>query len=722
MSHPSATNPFPSSAVARFSSLDAEPLPTVSTDAVRRATSLLDQYLVEGAIEGETGKGGVVAIVGEYGTGKTHLALTMLRRLGLAGEVKSLYLDAPADSFLALYRERFIPRLSRTEVRRTIEDYYADIVAEDLDDSDLTRPMANELRARAVEPLALVRRIGLMEAKYQELLTERLREITEDPSFGVALSLFLRPEFEAAVWEWLCGNAADSALIERGVVSTLDTDASALQAMGVIALLYGGQRRRFVVVIDEMEKILSDSSPAEQAEGVLAAFKRMLEIFSKTGALLILCGLPDFLEALPDDSRQRISVVIKPDRLREEDAVRYIEDANERSTGERSLKPFSTDVAAYLADLSGGNARRLVRLCFYAYADAAGKTVTRAIVREVAREQFELVSQDDLRGDIVRVLNRNGWRFETNSALAFGKSKKKVDYWIPVGHGGCAIFLAQSILQKADVASLVPVLSRAEKDQSPLPIKTLLIVNGYLGEEFRPALEGQFDAIVIHNLRTFGDDLDAALQGAVARLEKDASAASFETLFAKLDQSVRQNSQLLRTVDHLAERLLGQNAMQLAVERGLTSVFATLAGGRASSSHFPEVDRLFIDIRQYLDAFPRFPDLRTRYRFGDRKFRLTLLLEGVRAAVESLREATMNWLLSPDSDPEYLEELCRQFDEVARQFFSMVGSRELHELQVALERTGRSLDAKNMEDVLMRLGPRVWEVAGEARRVREGLE
>ncbi|RKN15671.1 hypothetical protein D7147_24670 [Micromonospora musae] len=625
----------------------------------------------------------------------------------------------PADSFLALYRERFIPRLSRGEVRRTIEDYYADIVAEDLEDSDLTRPLAHELRARAVEPLALVRRVGLMETKYQELLTGRLREITEDPSFGVALALFLRPEFEAAVWEWLCGNPADSALVERGVVSTLDTDANALQAMGVIALLYGGQRRRFVVVFDEMEKILRDNSPAEQAEGVLAAFKRMLEIFSKTGALLILCGLPDFLEALPDDSRQRISVIIKPDRLRAEDAVRFIQDFNELSTGERTLKPFSTDVAAYLADLSGGNARRLVRLCFYAYADAAGKTVTRAIVREVAREQFELVSQDDLRGDIVRVLNRNGWRFETNITVTTGKSKRKVDYWIPVGDGGCAILLTQSVLQKADATNLAAISLGSEKGQAPSPIKTLLVVNGYLSEEFRPVLERQFDTIVAHSPRTFGDDLDAALQGAVARLEKDASAVSFDTLSAKLDQSVRQNRLLLNRVDHLAERLLGQDALQLAVERGLTSVFSALAGGRAPSSRFPEVDRFFVEVIRQFDTFPRFQEL-ARHTLDDHQLRTLLLLEGMRAAVESFREAAMN-LLAADIDATPLVELCRQHDQVAQQFRLLLSPRGLDDLQGVSGRSSKHLDVDRLLDSLMILARRVYDTVEEARHMQDHL-
>ncbi|AEB45762.1 hypothetical protein [Micromonospora maris] len=711
MSQPGTANPFPSSAVARFSSLDADSFPTISTDAVRRATLLLDRYLLDGAVTEKPSAGSVVAIVGEYGTGKTHLALTMLRHLAIAGGVKSLYLDAPADSFLALYRERFIPRLSRAEVRRTVQNYYADIVAEDLEDSDLTRPMAQDLRARTVQPLALVRRVGLMEAKYQELLTERLRTITEDRSFGVALSMFLRPEFEAAAWEWLCGNPADTTLTERGVVSTLDTDANALQAMGVIALLYGGQQRRFVVVIDEMEKILRDSSATEEAEGVLAAFKRMLEIFSKTGALLILCGLPDFLEALPEDSRQRISLILKPDRLKAEDAIRYIKDVNEHSTGERKLHPFTTDVASYLADLSGGNARRLVRLCFYAYAEAAGKTVTRAIVREAAREQFEVVSQEDLRGDIARVLNRNGWRFETGRTLIEEGSKSKADYWIPAGDGGCAIFVTQSVLQEADANSLFAMGARSNTEkQNTSSTKSLLVINGYLSDKFRPALEQKFDAIVTHNLRTFSDDLEAALQGAISRIEKDISSATLETLSAKLEQSVRQNTQLRRSFDELAERLLGQESIQLAVERGMTSVFATLAGRRLSSSRFPEVDRIFTDAMRELDEWPSLRELHVGHVVNDRILRATLLMEGMRAAVEAFRDATTN-LLSKTSDTVAIGELCKRHDGIARHFFALIDPDELNEMEFSLRRDGRFPTKDLLEHRIMDLGRDVFRSA-----------
>ena len=49
-------------------------------------------------------QGSVIAIVGEHGTGKTHIALELLQRITSsdAAELHLFYLDAPADTFLVL--------------------------------------------------------------------------------------------------------------------------------------------------------------------------------------------------------------------------------------------------------------------------------------------------------------------------------------------------------------------------------------------------------------------------------------------------------------------------------------------------------------------------------------------------------------------------------------------------------------------------------------------
>ena len=104
------------------------------------------------------------------------------------------------------------------------------------------------------------------------------------------------------------GSPPDDALVDRGIKRTLDSDPAVLETIGVLAFLFGRQNHRFVLVIDEMEKVLSHSTPRRPDEATVLAFKKLMEAMGKTRALLILGGLPDFLEVLPDDAQQRIFV------------------------------------------------------------------------------------------------------------------------------------------------------------------------------------------------------------------------------------------------------------------------------------------------------------------------------------------------------------------------------------------------------------------------------
>src|SRR4051794_31515193 len=95
-------NPFAQIAVAQvLESEQGEPV-TVDTTATAEAISIVDDYLA--------GNGGtVLAVLGDYGTGKTHLVMRLLRHVReVAGDrVRSLYLEAPSEGFLGVYR-RFI--------------------------------------------------------------------------------------------------------------------------------------------------------------------------------------------------------------------------------------------------------------------------------------------------------------------------------------------------------------------------------------------------------------------------------------------------------------------------------------------------------------------------------------------------------------------------------------------------------------------------------------
>jgi Cdc6-like AAA superfamily ATPase len=579
-------NPFPVSAVARFSPLNGESF-SIQTPAMAQALAYVDQYLAEESSEsGRADKrrkrpvnGNVIAVVGEYGTGKTHLSIELLRRIQSHDDdaLHVFYVDAPADNFLALYRDRFFGQLDRRDVFQRVAEYYADVVAEELGESPLTENVARLLADRQASPHEIVQRFGLRESTFQQRLQERLRSITEHEEFGTALGLFMRPEFEAAVWEWLAGHPADPVLQERGIHRTIDDDISALEAIGVFAFLYGRQRHRFVLIVDEFEKVMSRETRSATDGSAVLAFKKMLEVFSQSRSLLVLSGLPDFMEVLPDDARQRIASIVRPTALSFDDACQYVHNALGR--GSEDLAPFSDDSISYLVELAGGNARKVIRLCYHAYEASArsGADVTRAMVREVARQQFEVSTPDDVLSDVARILDSNGLIFERSKRMS-KKPSFIADYWLPVGgeDAGCAIKITQSVLHAPEAERLAQAAGAFQKGRGN--VATVLIVNGYLAEPLANQVNASFSRVMTYSPMRFSEDFSAAISSLVNRLESASNEDRLGLVESKLDQLLRQTQSVRRAVDVVQQDSISPDSVELAVEGGIRRAFGQVAG------------------------------------------------------------------------------------------------------------------------------------------------
>ncbi|KES09080.1 hypothetical protein BU52_03250 [Streptomyces toyocaensis] len=571
--------------MARHSASDGPDF-SIETPALRQAVDYVRGFLRSpetGTDQPDaSGTGHVIAVVGEYGTGKTHLTVEVLRQVLSGGDetVHTLYVDAPADTFLALYKERFFRKLDKADVRRRVTEYYADIVADELTDSPLTSDAARLLRERQLSPQDVVRRLGLRESTFLQELQARLGHITEHADFGTALALFLRPEFEAAVWEWLAGHPADPALKERGVERTIDNDISALEAIGVFAFLYGRQGHRFVLAVDEFEKVLSRGTRSARHEGSVLAFKKLLEVFAQTRSLLILSGLPDFMEILPPDAQQRISCLVRPTALSFEDARQYIRYSLGRSGTDAGLRPFSDEVIAYLVELAGGNARKVIRLCYHAYqaGAAAGTDITRAMIREVARDQFEVSSPQDVRAEIVRVLDSGGWAFEPDHRLGEDDGTQ-VTFWLPVGDNGTGlgVVVTQSILNEEEA------LRVAQQGEQVLAATTassfvVLVVNGYLAGQLADTVTSEFARVFTYSPRRFPEDFAAAVKGFMQRLEATFNDDRISLIENRMAQLMRQTSSVRGSLDEMGSRLTSPAMLERAVARGVQRAFGAAAG------------------------------------------------------------------------------------------------------------------------------------------------
>ena len=528
-------------------------------------------------------KGRAVAIVGDFGTGKTHLALEMLRELETRTEGNStrLYVDAPGDSFVSLYRERFLPQFDRVELRQRVLEYYADIVAEELADSEITSATVTALRTGVVSPELVVERFALAPTRLHKRLAERLQEVTKQPQFATALTLFMRPEYEAAVWQWLSTSSPDPVLVERGVTKSIDTDVEALEAIGVIALLYGYHGHQFALALDELEKILVPLVQAEGGSDVIQSLKRLIHIFTHTGALLILCGLPDYFDLLPDDTKQRLSDVIRPTRLSGDDTRRYIEESQNRAFGSPKLAPFTTDSTAYIASIAAGNPRRIIRLCYLLYRAAGSQDVpiTRALVREVAKEQFETFSIDDIANDLIGIFDRNGWLFERQKQLTKTKTSR-VDFWLPIATdgAGCAVVLTKSILDQAEArkfANRATTIAKVSPEEGS-PIEIFVVVNGRIADEASDLLSDAPVRLFEYGLTGFSDAIEAALKGAFQRFERSRQEVTLVGLGERIEQLGRQVSSLYRAFDEFAAGIT-RREFESAAELGLRRVFASLS-------------------------------------------------------------------------------------------------------------------------------------------------
>jgi Cdc6-like AAA superfamily ATPase len=581
-------NPFPSTPVAPVQGFDDDTI-TIETPSIRDAIGHLNSYLAidrehdrdrEAATAPTAGPstGNVVAIIGDYGTGKTHLTMHMLWRARRAAgrNVHAMYVDAPADSFLSLYRERFIPRLRRADVKQRVQDYYADIVADSLDGVEFAAGITEQLRSRRIDPGRVVDRMGLTEAELLRELQGRLRDVTRNDAYGIAFTLLLRPGFEAAVWDWLSGHAPDTTLQERGITSVIETEADALEAIGVFAILYGGRDHRFVLVIDELERVFA----GQRADSPGQAFKKLLTVAAQSGTFLVLSGLPEFLQSLDADVRQRIGQVVRTSQLSPIDVSRYIRDTLERAFGEGRLAPFTQDVVTYLTTLAGGNARRIMQLCHHAYRHAAaeGTSVTHAIVSQAARDQFELLTNDDMRAEVRRVLDTRGWPFKADYHTG-ESADSRVDYWIPIGgaNAGCAVLLTDSVLYDRDVASLerrVQAINAAVTGT-----RILLVVNGYLNPNQAGRLGAMLaDPPLVYDSRRFTDDFDAALLAVTRRLEKLTGKAEIDIIRDRMERITQMQS---RTQDFLEQLSAFLDASRSTSDRRFSDIERALESLRA---------------------------------------------------------------------------------------------------------------------------------------------
>lgn len=753
-------NPFPHAAVARLRWPGSAAL-TIETPAVREAGQLVSGYLSVTRVpdsSGESGdhlvgKGKVCVIEGDYGTGKTHLAQEMLTRAESArGEngtdTRVFYHVVPGGNFLSLYSGLMKDAIGQAEIVARVRETYADIVAEALQDRPYTSALVTQLLRDDVDPQVVIDRYGLKEGALRDQLRRRLSAVTRNETFSRALMLLLQRDLQEYAWEWLVGGIPGTILAERGVTEAIATDVDAMDALGVVARLYGRRNRRFILVIDEMEKLAAAWGSGDVAHG--QAFKRLLEVFHATGALLIVCGLPDVFEVLPRDPG-RVDAIIRPSALTVGEVRWFIGQTMRRATGRDALDPFTRESAEYMVALTGGVARDVLRLCYYAFTEAAetGEEVTPSTIRQVARYRIPNGGAERARSDIEEILMEQGWPADRHRLLG-GESGAPVDFWIPAGGSGsgCAVLVSDSILEDEEARHLAGQAAAVVTGSSRRT--AILVIGGYLPDRQRQLMSDVLgdQALVVYHARTFAREFAQALSQAMERVggiraisERSGGRDTDEirVLRAETERISRQQASTLRALQELLQQSDALTAAVTELRR------PTGPPAEAGASLPIEVDSLFSrakrsldaygDVREFLDRtfeiaarepgqrFPLTHRLRTGDTFGPLGIATYLadLLAGFQSSVRS-------WLAAvgpggervPSSDEwEWLHGICQTYDSLygVAQVYRLDPLPDLINLGNGEDREvppSRSARREELEAAFGDLGDRVYQAAMEA--------
>ncbi|WP_229069025.1 ATP-binding protein [Actinoplanes sp. DH11] len=626
-------NPFAQAALGAMYDPNAV---TITTPAIERALAAVADYL---SAPNRSGTGRVLAVTGEHGMGKTHLAKHVIHRAEHSGSapVRTLYLIAGNRTFVELYKDLVdvLLKQSGSEVPDLVRRIYAGIVAGLLRQSRLGERVADDLDAGLRDPVRVVDDHGLVESDLLDSLENRLRAVTSNRDFSLVLTLMLRPEFESSAREWLLGHPPDSLLRERGLSRTIDSEGMALEAMGVFALLYHHAGVPLLLAIDEIEKILL--RPDRPGDEVIGALQQFLEKIAAAGGFLMLVGLPEAIEGLPRPVRDRIGEPIRMAPFTGTDVTAFIADSNPGRQGPAALRPFTPATIDYLVDLVGGIARPIIKIGNRLLRKAADKgvDVTAAMVREALREEYDIDVPRAAHREIENNLSAAAWPYELNHRV--GRPGITVDYWVTVAEGAyCAVVITESVLDAAEAEALrgrIEVI-RAE----PYAVEVILVAVGILPPEWAEQLAAAMNSRPVRfDSRSFGEDFENALRTAVNRLGPPETAAEpgRPAPAAALGRLARQQSNMFRLLGQTTTGLDGFRASSDRQFAKILSLLQELAPPAATPEPLPpalpdDVTELFGRAEA---ALQRIPQVRTLFdaalRIEDRPaelpFRLDLL-------------------------------------------------------------------------------------------------
>ncbi|GII67480.1 hypothetical protein Skr01_75650 [Sphaerisporangium krabiense] len=443
--------------------------PTAGLPAARRLARLVDRYLSDAGR-----RGSAVFLHGDHGSGKTHaVRYALSRHLADGNGAIRLYAKAETVDLLSVY-QRLMSQLSRPLLRELTVRFRGVLAVDRAKGTPEESVLIDAARRDPEQVPALYREMLVEPGAVLEAQADHLARVADDGAdFERALDALLDPNLEQAAYDWLVGRDIALATASRlGVEGPILDSARCRFGLQLLAAMCSVVGRPLIIVIDQCERLILRHGGRPHTAN-LGLLHSLVERVPAERGMLILIGSESAWDALPPDLAQRFGpFVLATSALTLAEAEKLLGVYFAAAPG---VPRLDREAIAHLLQVSGGNHRRLLQLCWEMYnrTGATGGPELTPATRDSAGPAVEA----ELRGaglEYTRQEGRDGI----------------VEYTV-AGRAGSG-FLVKVVEALFDAPS-----ARAALGPDAPPAHTIVVVLNYASPEAVGALDAVVDAVVV---------------------------------------------------------------------------------------------------------------------------------------------------------------------------------------------------------------------------------
>jgi hypothetical protein len=609
----------------------------------------------------------VMAVKGDFGTGKTHLMMYALALL--EGEVGNLRRRTTRSAESQDGSSKISRSVLAVANEASIEDWYSSVLGPELiksvrprdlvrelmvmvacevaDQNEKTRYLSSSFRESPQEMFEILRSSDAIDgSKVEQLFLNRLAQLADAEDDCLRCLAALRWTETASLAErWLTCLPLDEDDIRRlGLSNAGDRALRASAFIASTASICRALNRPFALFIDEFEHLARHDGRNMSRRNV-TWLKRLIEALSRRNAMVFVSGhwkaweqQGDFLDRFT--GRPALQLV----RLDTGDIISIV-----KVIAPEWAPYFLSDAASTLADVTSGNIRRVMTILYdlYAKTGKSEEPVTPKMVSATAAQRLHRAPEEGFLGTIEQTVRAKGGVLERD-AIVFGERFDGVVRLDGVPR------LVIKVLHARDESALLAegekLADEVRTIRRTMPkVRGLFIAVGAVNPEHLRTLDAartEVDVVDGEN-----SDIGPKVSGLVAAaLAEDSELHQPNADFERIREELRQlRVQVLdRSSDQAAraEIQFGNDERAMAVRESISPAPDDIARQKADIDRRATIDKILAD-EQRFDPLPYLGLLRNLFFMAPLGFGVATLLFGT-----DLLQAVVRY---PTNSPIYLQ-------------------------------------------------------------------